>query len=263
MRPRNSLHRITCVLLPLTIAAAIWAGRVERGYSHALRQRAQLGLPGFFVSVPVAIELAGSPANFRKVFGVAVVTGNAGIGDVSAADRNQVRQGLRRGYFLILGYTSLMIALGLRTWQPGDTHPRWMRWALVILPLIVGGSDVLENIGASRALDEFANIQPALTQMTAAASRIKWLSGFAEMILLGCSLLGTSPLRDDFGAFLRELAALMLLSAGVIGLTGMIAPSIIPNTFAFGLLAMLPIGLMLFFRDEGWRCDCRLRQLRW
>jgi hypothetical protein len=254
---RNTLHFLTCLLLPLTIAAAMWTGSVANDYSDALKRRAQLGLPRFFVHVPVAVELADTPPDLRTIFGA---TEPAGL-KASEGDRGLVREGLRRDFFLIVGYTALMIVLGLRTWLPGDSHRRSVRWLLVILPVVVGVSDVLENVGACMALDDIANVSPALMHFTAVASWTKWIAGFAQMILLGHSLLGTPPLNGA-GDFLRELAGLILLTAGLVGVTGVFFPSIIPNTFVFGMFAVLPLGVMLFIRDDRWDSACRLRQLR-
>jgi hypothetical protein len=67
--------------------------------------------------------------------------------------------------------------------------------------------------------------------------------------------------KPSTGPLLRELAGLVLLSAGVVGLFGIFFPSIIPNTFLFGLFAIVPVGLVLFFPHQSWKCECRLSDL--
>jgi hypothetical protein len=257
MKPRNHLHVLTCFILPLTLVAAIWTGSVQNHFSDAMKRRAQLGLPRRFVSVTIAVELAGSPKNLQDIFG------GSGESEVAAslADRQLVNKGLFRDYFLIAGYTLLMLVLGLRTWQPGSAHHRSTRLLLIVLPLIVAVCDVSENIGAQITLRHYPEMSPGVLQFTAAASWAKWILGFLQMIILGRSMLG-GPRQPSTGPFLRELAGLILFSAGIVGLFGIIFPSIIPNTFLFGLFAIVPIGFMLFFPDQLWKCECRLSELR-
>jgi hypothetical protein len=257
MKPRNHLRALTSVVLPLTLIAAVWTGWDQKDFSPALKRRAQLGLPGRFVSVTIAVELAGSPENLQAIFGGSKDSDLA----ASRQDRQIVNDGLFRDYFLIAGYTSLMLLLGLRTWQPGSPHRSRMRLLLIVLPLLVALSDVSENIGAQTALRQYPDVSAGTLHFTAVASWAKWILGFLQMIILGYSLLGLER-KPSTGPFLRELAGLILLSAGVVGLFGIFFPSIIPNTFLFGLFAIVPIGLMLFFPDQSWKCPCRLRELR-
>jgi hypothetical protein len=257
MKFRNHLRALTCLVLPLTLAAAVWTGSVQKGFSPAMRYRAQLGLPGRFVSVTIAVELAGTPENLAAIFGG---TERSAV-DASEPDRQLVNKGLFRDYFLIAGYTSLMLLLGLRTWQPASQSRSLTRLVLVVLPLLVALSDVLENIGAQTALCHYPEMSPGILQFTARASWAKWILGFLQMIILGRSMLGLEH-KPSTGPFLRELAGLILLSAGVVGLFGFFFPSIIPNTFLFGLFAIAPVGLMLFFPDQSWKCECRLSDLR-
>ncbi len=257
MKPHNHLHVLTCFILPLTMAAALWTGAVEKDFSDAMKRRAQLGLPGRFVHVTIAVELARSPEDLQTIFGGSTPS------EVNASqpDRQVVIKGLSRDYYLIAGYTLLMLLLGLRTWQPGSPHRTLTRLLLVILPLLLAVCDVSENIGAQTTLSHYPQISADVMRFTLAASWTKWILGFLQMIILGWSMLGLAR-RPSTGPFLRELAGLILLSAGVVGLFGIIFPSIIPNTFLFGLFAIVPIGLMLFFRDQWWSCACRLSELR-
>jgi hypothetical protein len=258
MKPRNHLHILTCFILPLTILAAWWTGAGQKDFSPAMKRRAQLGLPGGFVSVVIAVELAGSPEKLQAIF-----AGNADPEvDASRSDREIVNKGLFRDYFLIAGYTLLMLVLGLRTWQPGSPSRSGTRLLLILLPLLVAICDVSENIGAQTALRQYPEVSPGVLRFTATASWAKWILGFLQMIVLGRSMLGLAR-KPSAGAFLREFAGLILLSAGIVGLSGIMFPSIIPNTFLFGLFAVVPIGFMLFFPDQSWSCACRLSELRY
>jgi hypothetical protein len=222
-----------------------------------MKRRAQLGLPGRFVSVVIAVELAGSPENLQAIFGGSADSEVA----ASRSDRQVVSKGLSRDYFLIAGYTLLMLVLGLRTWQPGSPTGTAKRILLIVLPLLVAICDVSENIGAQNALRHYPEMSPGVLHFTAIASWAKWILGFVQMIILGHSMLGLAR-QPNTGAFLRELAGLILLSAGVVGLFSIKFPSIIPNTFLFGFFAVVPLGFMLFFRDQSWNCACRLSELR-
>lgn len=258
MKPRNHLHVLTCFILPLTMAAAFWTGAMEKKFSDAMKRRAQLGLPGPFVHVTIAVELARSPEDLQKIFGGSAPSEVA----ASQPDRQVVIEGLSRDYFLIAGYTLLMLVLGLRTWQPGSPHRTLTRLLLVVLPLLLAICDVSENIGTQTTLRHYPQISPGVLHFTLAASWAKWMLGFLQMIILGWSMLGLAR-RPSTGPFLRELAGLILVSAGFVGLFGFIFPSIIPNSFLFGLFAIVPIGLMLIFRDQWWNCPCRLSELRY
>jgi hypothetical protein len=253
MMLRNHLHALTCLVLPLTIAAALWTRAVEEQYSRPQLRRAQVGFPGRVMHASVAMGLATNPAEFRAIF-------DDPNGQDSADDRKAAHDGLRRDYALITGYTLLLTLLGCRTWLPGSTCPRRLRHALVVLPLLVGVCDLAENLGAEHALATYLSLSPGTVQWTAVASRAKWLLTFLDLALLGWAMLGLKR-HPVIGAFLREFAGLILLTAGMVGLLACGFPSMIPSAFHFGCMALLPIGLMLFFRDHLWNAPFRLRDL--
>lgn len=240
------LHFLTCIVLPLTIGFAIWTVSAN-DFSPAMKRRAQVGFPGYFIQAPIAVQFVGSAENLRAIFGE--VPGAPA--EASAHDRAVIVKGLHRDFWLVGGYTALMILLGLRSWQPGAPMRSW-RYVLVTLPVLVGGADLLENIGTLAALKSYPDVSGNLLGWTKAASWTKWMLGFAQMGVLGYSLLDPNH-RAALADFLREIAGLILLAAAFVGLWGAFFPSIIPTTFVLGLLAIVPIGLMLFNRDYWWQ----------
>jgi hypothetical protein len=252
---RNHLHVLTCVVLPLMIAAALWTVAVEQKYSRAQGRRVQIGLPERVIHVSIAMGISTTPQQFKSIFDDL----NGKVED-SLSDRTIASESLRRDYALIAAYTLLLTLLGFRTWLPGSTCPRWLRVVLVVLPLFVGLFDAAENLGARSSLAAYPALETCTLRWTAAASWAKWTLSFIEMTLLGWAMLGLDRQRV-IGALLRELAGLILLTAGLTGIWGFCYPSILPSTFVFGLCALLPIGLMLFFRDHLWHEPFRLSQL--
>lgn len=255
----NPLRWLTPLALLITIALAINVRNATHDTSPVLELRQQVGLPRGLEKLGLALQLSRSQHDFDLIFS-----------DPDPSKREVLRQDLlhernatHKDYYLILGYVTLLVLLGMRTWIPKAPHPTWLRCTLVLLPLLAGLFDVFENRGLIAALESYHKSEKIPVSFTFAAwSWMKWVTLFLNFILLGWSQLrvGDKPL---VGSFLREASGLLLCLAGGIGLLAVKWPSYIPPAMEIAGLALLLMGLMLFYPDTWWRRRCRLADLCW
>lgn len=271
MKPFNLLRWLTPLALLLAIGTAVWVFQATASLSPGMKRRAQLGFHHGLDQPGLAVQLAGTPAEFCAIFGLIdpdpekrtklTETERTQAVKDSAPDREAVIGSLHRDFLFIPAYTLLWIVLGLRAWQRTAPHSTAVRVSLLVIPLAVALGDVLENFAGLSALKSYPAIDASTLVRGSTASWGKWLLSFMEMIVLGISLLRVDGPRPR--AFLPNLGGLMLLVGGTFGLSSVFWPSFIPNAFGLGMLAALPFCAMVFYPDSAWRDRCTPGDLTW
>ena len=268
----NFLRWLTLGALLLAAGTGAWVTLATASLSDGMKRRAQLGFHDGLDQPGLAAQLARTPAEFRAVFD-SVDPGSADWTRLtederaaaekdSAHDREAVIQSLHRDFLFIPAYTFLWIMLGLRAWRRTAPHSTAVRLGLVVLPLLAAFADVLENRALLSALHDYPQIADWTLRRGSACSWGKWLASFAEMLLLGTSLLRVGDLRGT-AVFLRELGGLILTTAGLLGFVAVAWPSFIWNVSAIGALAAFPFFALVFHPDSAWREGCTPGDLTW
>lgn len=200
----------------LVVASAIWMKTAEN-WSDGMEKRAGLGFHHGLDSPLLAVELAGTEAEFRQVFGMS----SAKDSTPAAQDVMSLRGVFKRDFLFLAAYATALSAIVLRLQSLGAIpHPGWV-CALITGIVLLALLDVMENLLSLRELGENALVFDPWVKW---ASVAKWAVSFVNGTLIGSFILLTlrraeSTVPGRLGG-MWSLCALLLAGGGVFGLMG-------------------------------------------
>ncbi|WP_395744487.1 hypothetical protein [Prosthecobacter sp.] len=246
---KNLLRWFTLVVL-LCVGAIAFKMQSLSHWSVEMERKMAVGLPDHLQQPVLFAELARSKADFEAVFAGPAQQKSEGA---EKSDVELLAESVSYDWYFIAFYTALLLLLGLRGWQ---RQPRpCYALALLVLPLVICLCDVMENLGILQALKALDG--PALTDGMVSATRrwsmTKWQLFFLDLLLIAQSLVGTGVKKSrPFPLVLRRATALLLALGALVGLLGVLWPQVIASGFCIGMLAMLPLLLLIVFPDQVW-----------